>query len=310
MSSTRGECGEASVSSRQSSSSPGDQPAELQSGIIGDVAPANSESFVRNPALSPDHFAGPALLVSVFSPAEVSAALAGGCDLVDFKSPSGGALGRPTEETLHELWSAVRAARRDAVVSIAMGDLTDPEFSVPERISEWNWDLYRQARFLKIGLRASGTDAGGWRANGAPDRRLADLLRIAADQGIGASQWVLATYPDDPAASLDGRIGEILELTRRHEVVGLLLDTGRKDGRSLLEKVAPELLERVVAACRQAGLLVGLAGQLQLPDVASLQGLASDLIGIRSAACRGGRAGEVDAARVREWKTALSAVRV
>jgi (5-formylfuran-3-yl)methyl phosphate synthase len=54
-------------------------------------------------------------------------------------------------------------------------------------------------------------------------------------------------------------------------------------------------------AARAAGRLVALAGSLDGDAIARLAGLA-DVVGVRGAACRGGRSGEVDAGRVAELR--------
>ena len=50
---------------------------------------------------------------------------------------------------------------------------------------------------------------------------------------------------------------------------------------------------------RPRGLMVGLAGGLEEPDVPRLLPLSPDLIGFRGALCAGARSGAIDAARVR-----------
>jgi uncharacterized protein (UPF0264 family) len=82
---------------------------------------------------------------------------------------------------------------------------------------------------------------------------------------------------------------------------GILVDTWRKDRRALLDHFSIERLASLSVGARAAGLLVALAGSLDGDAIARLAGLA-DVVGVRGAACRGGRSGEVDAGRVAELR--------
>jgi uncharacterized protein (UPF0264 family) len=83
-----------------------------------------------------------------------------------------------------------------------------------------------------------------------------------------------------------------------------LMDTYAKDGRRLLEWIALERLRRLSADGRSAGMLVAMAGSLDLAALDDLAGIA-DVIGVRGAACRGGREGPVEAALVRRLRDRL-----
>jgi len=92
------------------------------------------------------------------------------------------------------------------------------------------------------------------------------------------------------------------------------MDTWMKDGRGLLEWIPLQRLRRMSADARSAGMLLAIAGSLDLAALDHLAGLA-DVIGVRGAACRGGRQGTVEAALVRRVRdrlrgglTSLSAV--
>jgi hypothetical protein len=83
-----------------------------------------------------------------------------------------------------------------------------------------------------------------------------------------------------------------------------LLDTCVKDGRGLLEWIALERLRGLSAGARSAGMLLAIAGSLDLAALDRLAGIA-DVIGVRGAACRGGREGSVEAALVRRLRDQL-----
>jgi hypothetical protein len=85
----------------------------------------------------------------------------------------------------------------------------------------------------------------------------------------------------------------------------LLLDTCVKDGRTLLDHAPLARLAALSAAARAAGLLFAVAGSLDLASIERVADLA-DVVGVRGAACLGGREGRVDAARVGELRRRLA----
>jgi dihydroneopterin aldolase len=80
---------------------------------------------------------------------------------------------------------------------------------------------------------------------------------------------------------------------------GAMLDTARKTGGRLLDHMSVAALGGFIDACRQHGLMGGLAGSLEAPDVPRLLLPAPDVLGFRGALCGGhDRAGHIDAAAV------------
>ncbi|HEX6615653.1 MAG TPA: (5-formylfuran-3-yl)methyl phosphate synthase, partial [Gemmatimonadales bacterium] len=86
---------------------------------------------------------------------------------------------------------------------------------------------------------------------------------------------------------------------------GVLLDTRDKDGRTLFDHVSVPALRAWIDRCRAHGLLVALAGSLDHGCVRGAAVLGPDVVGVRGAACNGGRGGRVDAERVRRLRDAL-----
>jgi dihydroneopterin aldolase len=72
---------------------------------------------------------------------------------------------------------------------------------------------------------------------------------------------------------------------------GVMLDTAQKPGSRLLDLCDIALLGRFVEASRRAGLLSGLSGSLEAPDVPRLIALRPDILGFRTALCVGGDRG-------------------
>ena len=85
-----------------------------------------------------------------------------------------------------------------------------------------------------------------------------------------------------------------------------LIDTYLKDGQGLLEWIDLDRLRVLSVEARSAGMLLAIAGSLDLPALDRLAGIA-DVIGVRGAACSGGRGGPVVAALVRRLSDRLGA---
>jgi uncharacterized protein (UPF0264 family) len=223
------------------------------------------------------------LLVSVADAVEARAALLGGADVIDAKDPRDGALGAVRPEVLHALRDAV-AGRP---LSAALGDRGPP--ALVERRARAAAQV--GAAFVKLGFRGAA-------AVSQARRRAA-----AARRGAGArTGLVLVGYADwqrgggiEPDA--------LLALAVETNAVGVLLDTMVKDA-GLFTLLEPEVIGGWVAAAHGTGLFACLAGSLRGADFATSRALGADVVGVRGAACVGGRTGRVSRARV----TALSAL--
>jgi (5-formylfuran-3-yl)methyl phosphate synthase len=109
---------------------------------------------------------------------------------------------------------------------------------------------------------------------------------------------VAVAYADaDYAASI--RPTSLVGAAARAGAAGVLLDTADKRGPGLRDLVPPEALAAWVSEAHATGLLVALAGRLTASDVSYACDAGADIVGMRGAACEGGRAGLVSAERVR-----------
>ena len=222
------------------------------------------------------------LLVSVVSAAEARSALAGGADIIDVKDPSEGALGAPAPRVVSEVARAVGGA---APISVALGDLPDPRQAA----------ALAGVAYVKVGLRgAAGLD------------RAVAMMSAVADAVGPHTAVIAATYADahtlDPPALDPARLPELVEWTG---IAGALVDTFLKDGRGLYAWLSATALAELVERTHTAGGTFAVAGQLRLGE---LRRVDADVVGVRSAVCRGGdRAAELDselvAAAVAELRT-------
>ena len=221
------------------------------------------------------------LLVSVRNASEAEAALAGGADIIDAKEPLNGPLGPVAPVTLHAITTTVGGK---APVSVALGDIgTDDVRARALTIARAG------ISFVKIGFA------------GARNRsRLAADVRAAA-ASIGSAGLVLVAYADYERADAPSP-EELIALTDATDAAGVLLDTYNKDGSALTTLMTPRELQQFVTRARRPGRVVAVAGQLTAPDIESVHAAGADILGVRGAACDGGRAGIVTADRVRELR--------
>jgi uncharacterized protein (UPF0264 family) len=230
------------------------------------------------------------LLISVRGPAEVAAALRGGAEIIDAKDPSRGALGAMDRATLAQVLSEVPSSMP---CSAALGDPRDPG-EAAALVAGLPFPARAAPSYVKLGF-------GRQR-----DQNLVERILAAAVTAAGrhpAKPRVIAVVYADEALGLG--LSDTLAVAVRARANGLLADTLRKDGGSLLETVSRLQLDVWIAEARSRGLLVGLAGRLGPAEVALLADSAADVLGVRGAACDGGRCGSVNAGKVRALRDLL-----
>ena len=217
------------------------------------------------------------LLVSVISAEEARRALAGGADIIDVKDPREGALGAPSPRILSDVVRDVGAA---APVSVALGDL--PDLPNTAALAARGASL-AGAAFVKVGLRGVRDLVGA-----------VALMRAVADAVEPQTAVIAAAYADAEALDPPALAPAVLpDVVTRAGVSGALIDTFVKDGRGLYHWLSESELADLIARTRRTGTSFGVAGQLALGE---LRRVPADVVGLRSAVCRGGdRAGELDA---------------
>lgn len=206
------------------------------------------------------------LLVSVRSAAEALAALRGGAAVVDVKEPRRGALGRADVAT----WRAVVAAVAGRVpVSVALGELVDLDRH-PGAIPAGALDGIALRKAGPAGL--AGRWAGAW-----------DRARRADD---APARWVAVAYLDWEAAGAPEPAAVAAAAVRAADCRGVLFDTWDKAAACPVARI--EAQARSIAAIRDSGRLVALAGRLDRESIRRLAPLRPDLFAVRGAACAGG----------------------
>ena len=222
------------------------------------------------------------LLVSVRNAAEAASALAGGADIVDAKEPLNGALGPVTHRTLASIAAAIGGR---APVSAALGEFARDDIAGGAEAA-----ATAGVAFVKIGF-------AGMR--GRP--RIADEVR-ATLAGIGPGALILVAYADYKRADAPS-LAELIAIADDTHAAGVLLDTYDKRGDSLTALMSARALWTFVTLVKARGRFAALAGKLSADDIERVHAAGADIIGVRGAACDGGRAGRVTADRVRALRT-------
>lgn len=229
----------------------------------------------------------PRLLVSVRNVTEARAAMAGSADVIDVKEPTAGALGRATSSDMQDI-AGVVATSPASPCSVALGELLELQSAsdpvvIPDTV-----------RWVKVGL-SQCADQPQWRQIWADVRR---RLNRNVD-------WIAVAYADAEAARAPS-LHAVLDAAVSSGCAGLLVDTFTKSVGSLLDYYALDQLHDLITSAQQAGLMVALAGRVQMPDLPAIVGLRPDLIAVRSAVCRNSdRLAAVDADAVRAFRQAM-----
>ena len=231
------------------------------------------------------------LLVSVRDSREVLAALEGGADIIDAKEPAGGALGAVAPDRLRQIDERVPDHVR---LSVALGEFCTPR-AAAAAVSALPLRCRPTRVYVKLAVAGIGPDD------------VARLLTAAVEAAAlhpAAPDLVAVEYAD---RSLDVRASDGIRVAAALAGVhGLLLDTVTKDGRTLLDWWPEERLYTWIRNAHTAGLLAAVAGSLGVAEVARVRALEADVIGVRGAACAGGRSGTVEASRVALLRRALA----
>lgn len=222
------------------------------------------------------------MLVSVRDAAEARDAALAGADFIDLKEPGAGALGAVDLGVIRETVEVLRSIAPCAKISATIGDLPANEvaaiLNAVARIRQCGVDL------VKVGVPGRG---------GADcETLLARLARCGApvvpvllvDEGLDHGLFARASVLGFPA---------------------VMVDTEGKLAGSIFERVGLQALADAAAHARNAATPFGVAGALQLRDLAAIARLRPDFAGFRSAVCAGSRSGRLDPARVRVLRNSL-----
>lgn len=228
------------------------------------------------------------LLVSVRNAAEAELAIAGGADFIDVKEPDRGPLGRADFGVIAEVVDCIGGR---APVSAALGELVD--WRVGDVAS-----LPQGLNYVKFGLEGCGL-LPAWRECW---RQTLESLSLRASV-------VPVAYADHHAAAAP-HWEEVIDVAAQFGADAVLLDTFDKDGPGLLAVCESPELQAFVARAKSVGLMAIVAGKLDPAAVEQVLLWQPDVIGVRGAACVGGRTGRLDTEAVRRLSKLLESGRL
>lgn len=233
------------------------------------------------------------LLVSVVSEEEVEAAVQGGADIIDVKNPQEGPLGANFPHVIQHIR---KSTPDDLPVSASIGDAPNlPGMMALAALGAAVCGI----QYVKVGLLGTQTPRDA--------TLLLQQVCRAVRQYSPRTQIVAAAYAD--AKQINALPPLLLPAVAKEAGAdGCLLDTARKGNGTLLTNLSDAQLQDFVAQCRTARMLCALAGSLTEKEIQSVCKLGVDIIGIRTAACRGDRiSGRVDRGKVRHLKRIIAA---
>jgi (5-formylfuran-3-yl)methyl phosphate synthase len=213
------------------------------------------------------------LLVSIRHRDEILPALQGGCDILDLKEPLSGPLAMVDEETLHSISEFFQSQPATVPLSMALGELI-----------EWHAKssspfIPKEITYLKMGLSQS-INHQDWYTDWL------SLRKQIEERNSTTFEWIAVAYADwQEALSISPQ--EVLAAAISSQCSGLLIDTYSKQGQSLLDCLSLAEIKALIEQARSHDLTIALAGSINHENLASLPDVSPDIIGIRSAACRG-----------------------
>jgi len=222
------------------------------------------------------------LLVSVRSVEEAVEAAAGGAAIVDVKEPARGPLGRADAAVA----AAIVAAVASRPCTLACGELAEGAEAIAAHVAAV---VAAAAGRRPAGAKAGpgGLDLGLWR------QEFARFVRALPPD----VEPVAVAYADPRAAGAPDPEA-IIDAAATLGAATILFDTFDKSGPPLLVAAGRDRVARWVERSHRAGLSVAVAGRLASSDMATIVGLGPEIVGVRSAACGGGRLGRVDRGNV------------
>jgi uncharacterized protein (UPF0264 family) len=223
------------------------------------------------------------LLVSVANADDARAALEGGADVIDAKEPARGPLGAVAPDVFATIADAVAGVRP---LSAALGE-PGSDHEAARLAAAF---AAAGATFVKIGF-----------AHDMSTNAIA--RRLLAVREVAPAQVIAVACADTGSDVVPMRVAEA---ALSSGAAGVLLDTADKNGPGLCRLRSLDAIASWATTLTTRGLFVALAGKLTLDDVVTLRGVGCHLVGVRGAACDGGRNGRVVAARVQLLKAACA----
>ncbi len=210
-------------------------------------------------------------LISPISPGEALIALKGGADIVDIKNVKEGSLGAQFPWVIREMVAII--CEHGAESSATLGDLPyKPGTAAQAALGAASCGV----NYIKAGLHGLNTF----------EQALDMLAAIRqAVEGIEPRVSVVASGYADYQRFGGLSPEDLVKAATQARADVVMVDTAIKDGRTLFDAMSNKELQAFVQAGHEAGLLVALAGSVQMEHIAQLQAIGPDIVGVRGAVC-------------------------
>jgi (5-formylfuran-3-yl)methyl phosphate synthase len=212
-------------------------------------------------------------LASVANAGEAQIALRAGADILDAKDAAKGALGALDRDVLAAIVATVAGSRPVSAVTGDLPMIPSQLIEVAAALAETGLD------YVKVGL--------------FPDPRRPECIRALAP--LARTTRIIGVMFADLGAD-----PSLLPLMAQAGLAGAMLDTAAKRNGRLLDHWDVAAMRAFIGEGRAQGLMCGLAGSLETPDIPRLLRLEPDVLGFRGALCVGqDRAATLEPDRVR-----------
>jgi len=198
------------------------------------------------------------MLASVKDRAEADVVLRLGADVIDLKDAAKGAMAAVDLATAEAVVAQVGGRRETSVT------LGDPPYEPSALLETARAFAAAKVDYLKAAVEA----------------RMLEQCGAALADSAGAAHLIGVIFADEAPDF------QLLPKLKTQGFKGAMLDTRRKCEGRLLDLVDVSTLERFCSLCRAEGLMSGLAGSLEAPDVPRLLLVRPDVLGFRGALCR------------------------
>lgn len=233
------------------------------------------------------------LLISPINTQEALEAIEGGADIVDVKNPKEGSLGANFPWIIQEVREMTP---EDMMVSATLGDVPYKPGTVSLAAMG---ALVSGADYIKVGLYGTSSygEALEVMENVVKTIRKNSSKAVVVASGYADAHRVGAVDPMEiPKVAADS--GADLAM----------VDTAVKDGKTLLDFMDMDKLNKFVSEIHDYGLKSALAGSVKKEQLKPLYDIGCDVVGIRGAACTGGdrNSGKIHRSAVRELKEMIA----
>jgi uncharacterized protein (UPF0264 family) len=227
------------------------------------------------------------LLVSPKDEDEALEAAGGGADIIDVKNPAEGSLGASFPWIIRRVREVVP---RKTEISATLGDL--PNLPGTASLAALGAAVCG-ANYVKVGLLGPSSVEEAAYLMSCVTRTIKELDPPVKVVAAGYADWRRADTIEPLL---------IPEIAKRSGSQVAMLDTKIKDGKRLFDFLSQKDLGLFVETSHEMGLLTALAGSLQRDDIPILLRLNVDVIGVRTAACKGldRVSGRISRTKVRE----------